>query len=185
MTSENPVAIVTAASKGMGAAIARELRGRGYRLALLARSDAVETLARELDGVALIGSVTEVADLERLVAMTLDRFGRIDAVVNHTGHPPKGDLLTIPDADWHAGLDVLLLNVVRMARLTTPALERSGGGAIVNISNLCRLRAGCRLSSLGNAARRARLIRQAVRGSLCQERNTHEQHPSRLYRQPA
>jgi NAD(P)-dependent dehydrogenase (short-subunit alcohol dehydrogenase family) len=134
MTSENPVAIVTAASKGMGAAIARELRGRGYRLALLARSDAVETLARELDGVALIGSVTEVADLERLVAMTLDRFGRIDAVVNHTGHPPKGDLLTIPDADWHAGLDVLLLNVVRMARLTTPALERSGGGAIVNIS---------------------------------------------------
>jgi NAD(P)-dependent dehydrogenase (short-subunit alcohol dehydrogenase family) len=134
MTSENPVAIVTAASKGMGAAIARELRGRGYRLALLARSDAVETLARELDGVALTGSVTEVADLERLVAMTLDRFGRIDAVVNHTGHPPKGDLLTIPDADWHAGLDVLLLNVVRMARLTTPALERSGGGAIVNIS---------------------------------------------------
>ncbi len=130
-----PVAIVTAASKGMGAAIARELRARGYDLALLARSHGVDALAQELDGLAVRGSVTEAADLERLVAATLDRFGRIDAVVNHTGHPPKGDLLAIPDADWHQGLDVVLMNVVRMARLVTPRFEAARRGAFVNVSS--------------------------------------------------
>lgn len=130
-----PVAIVTAASKGMGAAIARELHTRGYSLALLARSESILELARELDGVALQGSVTEPADLERLVQLALDRYGRIDAVVNHTGHPPKGDLLAIPDTDWHVGLDVVLMNVVRMARLVTPVMEKAGKGAFVNISS--------------------------------------------------
>ncbi|HEX2555274.1 MAG TPA: SDR family oxidoreductase [Microvirga sp.] len=135
MTSTAPVAIVTAASKGMGAEIARELAARGYRLALMARSEAIQDLARELGGVALQGSVTEVPDLERLVALAMERFGRIDAVVNHTGHPPKGDLLAIPDADWHLGLDVVLMNVVRMSRLVTPHMEASGGGAFVNVSS--------------------------------------------------
>jgi NAD(P)-dependent dehydrogenase (short-subunit alcohol dehydrogenase family) len=55
-------------------------------------------------------------------------------VVNSTGHPPKGSLLEIDDAAWHAGLDMALLNVVRMARLVTPVMERQGGGAWVNIS---------------------------------------------------
>jgi NAD(P)-dependent dehydrogenase (short-subunit alcohol dehydrogenase family) len=68
------------------------------------------------------------------VQQTLDRHGRIDAVVNHTGHPPKGDLLAISDSDWHTGLDVVLMNVVRMARLVTPVMEKAGRGAIVNIS---------------------------------------------------
>jgi NAD(P)-dependent dehydrogenase (short-subunit alcohol dehydrogenase family) len=135
MTDQAPVAIVTAASKGMGAAIARELAGRGYRLVLMARSEGIEALADELGGAALRGSVTEPADLERLVALAMERFGRINAVVNHTGHPPKGDLLAIPDADWHLGLDVVLMNVVRMSRLVTPIMTGAGGGAIVNMSS--------------------------------------------------
>ncbi|MGK9166066.1 SDR family oxidoreductase [Inquilinus limosus] len=134
MTTTERVAIVTAASKGMGAAIARELARRGYRLALFATSDAVDALADELGGIAVRGSVTEPADLQRLVDATLDRWGRIDALVSNTGHPPKGDLLAIPDADWHLGLDLILVNVVRLARLVTPAMEKAGKGAIVNIS---------------------------------------------------
>lgn len=134
MSKTERVAIVTAASKGMGAAIARELAQRGYRLALFATSDAATALAQELGGIAVQGSVTELADLQRLVDATLERYGRIDAVVNNTGHPPKGDLLAIPDADWHLGLDLILVNVVRLARLVTPAMERAGKGAIVNIS---------------------------------------------------
>ncbi|MBA3519938.1 MAG: SDR family oxidoreductase [Rhizobiales bacterium] len=134
MSAVAPVAVVTAASRGMGEAIARELGRRGYRLALFATSDAVEALAAELGASAFRGSVTEPADLERLVRATLDRFGRIDALVNNTGHPPKGELLDIGDADWHAGLDMVLLNVVRTARLVTPAMAQAGGGAIVNIS---------------------------------------------------
>ncbi|MFO1323874.1 MAG: SDR family oxidoreductase [Burkholderiales bacterium] len=129
-----PVALVTAASRGMGAACARELAARGYRVSLLARSADVEILARELGGGATRGSVDSADDLDRFVAESLAAYGRIDAVVNNTGNPPKGPLLDLTDGDWHAGLDMLLLNVVRMARRVTPAMRAQGGGAIVNIS---------------------------------------------------
>jgi len=128
------VGIVTASGKGMGAAIARELAAGGYRVALMSPSGASVELAKELEGFGLSGSVTEPSDLASLVSGTLERFGRIDAVVNHTGHPPKGPLLEIPDEDWHAGLDMVLLNVIRMARLVAPTMVRQGGGSIVNIS---------------------------------------------------
>jgi NAD(P)-dependent dehydrogenase (short-subunit alcohol dehydrogenase family) len=127
-------AIVTAAGGGIGAAVARELAADGYQLALMSRSEAVERLARELGGIAVRGSVTAAGDLERLVTACRERYGRIDAVVNHTGHPPKGALLEIPDRDWHAGLDMLVLNVVRICRLVTPVMVAQGGGAIVNVS---------------------------------------------------
>src|SRR5215831_7750729 len=129
-------AIITAASAGIGAACARELHARGYQVSLLARSNAVVELARELGGIATVGSVAEPEPLARLVQKTLDTFGRIDAVVNNTGHPAKGDLLAITDEDWHQGLDLLLLSVVRVARRVTPVFQRQGGGAIVNVSSL-------------------------------------------------
>jgi NAD(P)-dependent dehydrogenase (short-subunit alcohol dehydrogenase family) len=132
--AEQRAAIVTAAGGGIGAAVARELAAGGYGLALMSRSAAVEELARELGGIAVRGSVTEVGDLERLVSACRERYGRIDAVVNHTGHPPKGALLEIPDRDWHAGLDMLLLNVVRICRLVTPVMVAQASGAIVNVS---------------------------------------------------
>ena len=97
-------------------------------------SGAAAELAKSLGSLGLTGSVTNPADLQRLVDQTMQQYGRIDAVVNHTGHPPKGDLLKIPDEDWHTGLDLAMLNVVRMARLVTPIMQRQGGGAIVNIS---------------------------------------------------
>ncbi|HKQ59826.1 MAG TPA: SDR family oxidoreductase [Candidatus Polarisedimenticolaceae bacterium] len=129
------VALVTAASRGMGAACARALAERGWALALLARSVDVHDLARELEAVAVTGDVTAEADLGRLVAAAVERYGRVDGVVNNTGHPPKGELLELSDADWHGGLDLLLLNVVRMARLVTPGMLERGSGAFVNISS--------------------------------------------------
>lgn len=132
--SVSKVAIVTAAGKGMGAAIARELAADGYAVSLLSVSEAAVELAEELGGIGMSGSVTNPADLATLVQRTTDAFGRIDAVVNNTGHPPKGPLLDISDEDWHTGLDLALLNVVRMARLVTPIMQAAGGGAIVNIS---------------------------------------------------
>jgi NAD(P)-dependent dehydrogenase (short-subunit alcohol dehydrogenase family) len=117
---ESQVAIVTAAGRGMGAAIAKELKSRGYQLALISPSGAAEKLARELSGVGLNGSVSDPDDLFRLIDLTMKTYGRVDAVVNHTGHPPKGELLQISDEDWVRGLDMLLLNVVRMSRLVTP-----------------------------------------------------------------
>lgn len=132
--TEQKVAIITAAGKGMGAAIAKELASAGYQLALMSPSGGAEALAQELGGVGVTGSVAELADLEKLVNLTMEKYGRIDAVVNHTGHPPKGPLLEIPDADWHKGMDMLLMNVIRMARLVTPIMVKQGGGAILNIS---------------------------------------------------
>lgn len=129
------VAIVTAASRGMGAACARELARRGYALVLMARSADVVALAQELGAHAVRGSVSEEPDLRRVVDAALQRHGRIDAVVNNTGHAPKGELLELSDADWHAGLDLLLLNVVRMARLVTPTMRAQRSGAIANISS--------------------------------------------------
>ncbi|MBL0421527.1 SDR family oxidoreductase [Ramlibacter sp. AW1] len=128
------VAIVTAAGRGMGAAIASELAGRGWRVALMSPSKAVE-VARELGGVGMQGSVTRAEDLDALVELALRTYGRVDAVVNNTGHPPKGDLLALDDASWQAGLEMLLLNVIRMMRKVTPVMQRQGGGAVVNISS--------------------------------------------------
>jgi NAD(P)-dependent dehydrogenase (short-subunit alcohol dehydrogenase family) len=128
------VAIVTAAGHGIGAGIAVELKARGWQVALMSPSSAAETLAQSLGGLGLRGSVTDPDALARLVAATLERYGQIDAVVNNTGHPAKGPLLEISDVDWHAGLDLLFLNTVRIARLVTPQMEKRGSGAIVNIS---------------------------------------------------
>lgn len=132
--SELKVAIVTAAGRGIGAAVAQELAAQGFRLSLMSNSGGAITLAKELRGLGMDGSVANAADLQRLVAETMDAYGRIDAVINNTGHPAKGALLEIPDQAWHQGLDLLVLNVVRMARLVTPVMRAQGSGAFVNIS---------------------------------------------------
>lgn len=129
-----PVAVITAAGRGMGEAIARELHARGYRLVLMSPSGSAVRLAAELGVIGMRGSVTEPDDLAALVNLAVDSYGRIDAVVTHTGHPPKGDLIEISDEDWLLGHDLMLLSVVRMARLVTPLMLKQGGGAWLNIT---------------------------------------------------
>ena len=63
----------------------------------------------------------EEADLEALVGGTLERYGRIDGVVNSTGHPASGEILELTDEQWHEALNLVVLNVVRISRLVTPA----------------------------------------------------------------
>ncbi len=133
MTDER-VAIVTAAGRGIGEACARKLASDGYVPVLLSKSGAAVDAADELGGVGFEGSVTDPDDLAALTEAAVERYGRIDAVVNNTGHPPKGELLEISDEEWHEGLDLVLLNVVRMARLVTPIMRDGNGGSIVNIS---------------------------------------------------
>ena len=131
---EKKVAIITAASRGIGAGCARELAAQGYTVSLMARSEGVLGLAQELGGIALQGSISNLEDLERLVQTTLDKFGRIDAVVNSFGDPPRPDLLDISDQMWMENFEMLFLSVVRMAKLVTESMRQQGGGAIVNIS---------------------------------------------------
>lgn len=122
----NRVAIVTAASRGMGAAIARRLAADGWRLALMSRSDDVLALAEELGAVGRTGSVASANDLARFVDAAMDAYGRIDAAICNSGHAPKGELLGISDEEWRAGMDILLMNTIRMAGLVTPVMERQG-----------------------------------------------------------
>jgi NAD(P)-dependent dehydrogenase (short-subunit alcohol dehydrogenase family) len=130
----DPLAIVTAAGRGIGAACARRLAAKGYRVALISRSHDAVDLARDLNGIGRQGSVTVESDLKALVMQTLEAYGRIDAVVNNTGDPTRADLLDLSDEQWHADLDLILLNVIRMARLVTPKMIEQRQGAIVNIS---------------------------------------------------
>lgn len=132
--TEQKVAILTAAGSGMGAACARKLAADGYKVAILSSSGKGEALAKELGGVGITGSNLVPADLEKLVELTMQTYGQIDAVVNSAGHGPKGDVLSISDEDWHLGMDYYLMPAVRMARLVTPIMEKAGGGTIVNIS---------------------------------------------------
>ncbi len=129
-----PVAVVTAAGRGMGEAIARRLHADGHDLVLNSNSGGAEELAQELGAVAVTGSVTDTSVLEEVVSTAVDRFGGVDVLVNNTGHAPSGPLLEIPDEDWQAGLELLLLNVVRTARLVVPIMRERDGGSIVNIS---------------------------------------------------
>lgn len=129
------VVLLTAAGSGMGAGAARLFAERGWRVGVLSSSERALALADELDGVGVRGDNRDDGDLTRLVDAALQRWGRLDAVVNSAGHGPKGELLSLSDEDWHAGVDVYLLNVVRMARIVTPILARQGGGAIVNVSS--------------------------------------------------
>jgi NAD(P)-dependent dehydrogenase (short-subunit alcohol dehydrogenase family) len=128
------VALITAAGRGIGAGVAQELHQRGYQLGLLSPSESATQLGKELGGIGIKGSVLESKDLSRLVKEALALWGRVDAVVNHTGHPPKGDLLEISAEDWQRGHDMVLAPVIEMARLVTPTMLKQGTGAFVNIT---------------------------------------------------
>ncbi len=132
--SQHKVAIITAGGSGMGAAAARKLAQEGFQVAILSSSGKGEALAAELGGLGVTGSNLSVDDIARLVEATMQRWGRIDAVVNSAGHGPKGKLLEISDADWARGMEFYLLNVVRITRLVAPIMQAQQGGSIVNIS---------------------------------------------------
>lgn len=133
MTTEK-VALITAGGSGMGAGAARRLASDGYAVGILSSSGKGAALAEQLGGFGVTGTNQSVDDLARLVDGAMERWGRIDVLVNSAGHGPKGAVLDIPDDDWHAGLDVYLLNVIRPTRLVTPIMQRQCHGAIINIS---------------------------------------------------
>jgi NAD(P)-dependent dehydrogenase (short-subunit alcohol dehydrogenase family) len=128
------VAVITAGGSGIGAGAARRLAADGFHVAILSSSGKAETLADELGGIGVTGSNQSTEDLQRLVDAAIDRWGRIDALVNSAGHGPRAPVLELTDEQWHAGMDVYFLNAVRPTRLVTPIMQAQGGGAIVNVS---------------------------------------------------
>ncbi len=132
--SEQKVAIVTAGGSGMGAATAKRLAADGFKVAILSSSGKGEALAQELGGIGVTGSNQSNDDLKRLVDSTMSTWGRVDVLVNSAGHGPRAQILEITDEDWHKGIDVYLLNVIRPTRLVTPIMQAQKAGVIINIS---------------------------------------------------
>ncbi|MCD0416125.1 SDR family oxidoreductase [Rubrivivax sp. JA1024] len=128
------VALITAGGSGMGAAAVRRLAADGFRVAVLSSSGKGEALARELGGFGVTGSNQSNDDLKRLVDQAMAQWGRIDVLVNSAGHGPRAPILEITDEQWHQGLDVYFLNVVRATRLVAPIMLQQKAGAIINIS---------------------------------------------------
>ena len=118
------VALITAGGSGMGAAAARRLAEDGFRVGILSSSGKGEALAQELGGIGVTGSNQSNDDLRRLVDLALERWSRVDVLVNSAGHGPRAPILDITDEDWHRGMDTYLMNVIRPTRLVTPIMQR-------------------------------------------------------------
>ena len=114
----------------------------------------------------------------------LQAFGRVDAVVNHTGHPPKGDLLDIGDEGWAQGNDMMVMSVVRMARLVTPLMLAQGKGAFVNITTFAAFEPSLKFPV--SCAYRAAVgaFTKLYRGPLRRQQHPHERPAAGLHRQP-
>lgn len=128
------VAVITAAGSGMGAAVARKLAEDGYKIAVLSSSGKGEALAKEFDGLGITGSNQSAEDIKRLVDETMERWGRIDVLVNSAGHGPRKGILELTDEDWHKGINTYFLNAVRPTRLVVPIMQQQKSGSIINIS---------------------------------------------------
>ncbi len=129
------IAIVTGASRGIGAAIARNLAGEGVRLVLVARtSDHLESLAATLPTDCLVQAL-DLRDPQvpaEVISAALTRFGRIDILVNNAGATRRGDFLALPDEDWADGFALKFFGAMRCCRAAWPHLVACQG-AIVNI----------------------------------------------------
>jgi len=127
MTTTKKTALVSAASGGIGGAIAHKLAEEGYTVGIMGRSDKAEALAQEIGGFAFRGDVARAADLEAFVALAMERTGRIDAIVPNSGHAAKKPVLDLTDEDWHGALDMMMLPTVRLVRAARDALAESKG----------------------------------------------------------
>lgn len=134
------IALVLAASKGLGRASAAALAAEGADLAIGARNrDALEKTAQELTVdsgghvLAVPTDVTKEEEIEAIVAATVREYGHIDILVNNAGGPPSGTFETIGDQQWQAAFELNLLSAVRLIRLVLPHMRPRGSGRIINI----------------------------------------------------
>jgi 3-oxoacyl-[acyl-carrier protein] reductase len=129
-------AIVCGASAGIGLGCAEALAEEGANVVMFARrADVLEREAKRLGAVAVAGDVRAEADLERLVATAVERFGGIDVVVLNSGGPPRTRSFEFSDEQLQDAVDLLLLSAIRLVRLCRPHLEASGRGRVIAITS--------------------------------------------------
>lgn len=132
--TDKKVAIIMGGGSGMGADSARRLAADGFHVAILSSSGKGEALAKELSGIGATGTNKSSEDMQKLVDAAMEKWGRVDVLVNSAGHGPRAPVLEISDEDWHEGMEVYFLNSVRATRIVAPIMIEQKSGAIINIS---------------------------------------------------
>ena len=132
--NRDKVAILIAAGTGMGSDAAIKLAANGFNISILSSSGKGEKLAKKLNGIGVTGSNQSNNDLKKIFDLTIQKWNRIDVLVNSAGHGPKGPVLELTDAEWQKGMEIYFLNVVRATRLVTPIMKKQKNGSIINIS---------------------------------------------------
>jgi 3-oxoacyl-[acyl-carrier protein] reductase len=133
-------AIVSAASRGIGKAIALSLAKEGVNMVICARNEAgLRKTAQEIESahsvkvIPIIADLTKASEVKSLIEETMDRFGWIDILITNAGGPPSGPSLSFTDEDWEYAMILNLLSTVRLCREVIPIMRKQGWGRIVNM----------------------------------------------------
>lgn len=135
------VALVTAASKGLGKATAKQFAREGAKVAICARSEIVDKTAAEITSetgvevLAIRADLTHQEDIERVIQATVEKFGGLDILVTNTGGPPAGTFDDIDLAAWESSVNLILLSAVRLIKVALPHLRKSSAPAILTITS--------------------------------------------------
>jgi 3-oxoacyl-[acyl-carrier protein] reductase len=149
------VAIVTGGSRGLGLASARALAAEGCRVAICARGEAtlmesaaaLRTVAGAEDRILpIVADVSSASDVEAVVRQTVERFGRLDILVNNVGLARGTTIVDTGDAEWQEAFDQTLFPAIRMSRLAVPHMRKRGGGAVVMIASIWGRESGGRMT---------------------------------------
>lgn len=123
------VAMVAAASKGLGRAVAEALAAEGCSLSICSRS------GPDYGDLSVACDVSKAEDLQRWYEATIERFGRVDILVTNTGGPPAAPFLKLTEEQWSSGIESTLMNVVRLCRLVIPDMQKRQWGRIVHLTS--------------------------------------------------
>ena len=136
------VALVAGASQGMGRATALGFAREGAKVSICARGEGLLNQAAEMirgetggEALATVADMTKAEDIQRFVARTVEKFGRLDVVVTNAGGPPPGDFMKFTDEDWEQAFRLNLLSAVRLIREAVPHMRKVGGGRVINITS--------------------------------------------------
>lgn len=133
------VAMIAAASKGLGRAIAESLAAEGCKVSICARSlESLDPVLQVIGGNAMgvACDVSKAEDLQRWFDKTIAQFGQVDILVTNTGGPPAAPFLKLSEEQWASGIESTLMNVVRLCRLVIPDMQKRQWGRIVHITSL-------------------------------------------------
>lgn len=136
------VALVAAASKGLGKAVAEAYAREGASVAICGREEAsITAVANEIRAATgqrvlpIVADVTNPADITRFVDATFAEFGRIDSVICNAGGPPPGVFVDLDDTAWEKAFQITMMSAVRLIRASLPALRESGTGRIISMAS--------------------------------------------------